>query len=82
MNPAILQAYSGLYSSELIERDAMENFFSFDLNRDGVISLEEAMMEGIGINNNGTVDKFKQVDVNHDGFVQPAEFDLPLLSPS
>ena len=76
--PAILQAYSGLYSSELIERDAMENFFSFDLNRDGLISLEEAM-EGTGSINNGTLDEFKQVDVNNDGLVQPAEFDQSLV---
>ena len=74
MNPAISQAYSGLYSSQLIERDVMENFFSFDLNRDGLISLEEAMETG-----NGTVDEFKKVDVDDDGFVQPSEFDLSLV---
>ena len=77
MNPAILQAYSGLYSSQLIERNAMENFFSFDLNRDGLISLEEAM--GGSDSSNSTVDEFKQVDVNNDGLVQPSEFDLSLV---
>ena len=76
VNPAILQAYSGLYSSQLIERDGMENFFSFDLNRDGLISLEEVMETG---KSNGTVDEFKQVDVNNDGLVQPSEFDLSLV---
>ena len=78
VNSAISQAYSGLYSSELIERDAMENFFSFDLNRDGLISLDEAM-DGTGSSNNGTLDEFKQVDVNNDGLVQLAEFDLSLV---
>ena len=76
MNPAISQAYSGLYSSQLIERDVMENFFSFDLNRDGLISLDEAMETG---KSNGTVDEFKKVDVNNDGFVHPSEFDLSLV---
>ena len=76
MNPAISQAYSGLYSSQLIERDVMENFFSFDLNRDGLISLDEAMETG---KSNGTVDEFKKVDVDDDGFVQPSEFDLSLV---
>ena len=76
VNPAIPQAYSGLYSSQLIERDVMENFFSFDLNRDGLISLDEAMETG---KSNGTVDEFKKVDVDDDGFVQPSEFDLSLV---
>ena len=75
VNSAILQAYSGLYS-QLIERDALENFFSFDLNRDGLISLDEAMEIG---GSNGTVDEFKKVDVNNDGFVHPSEFDLSLV---
>ena len=70
----ISQAYGGLYG-HLIERDAMENFFSFDLNRDGLISLEEAMENS---NSNDTVVEFKQVDVDHDGFVHPSEFDLSL----
>ena len=60
-----------------IERDAIENFFSFDLNRDGLISLEEAL-GGTG-KSNVTVDEFKQVDVNNDGFVHPSEFDLSLV---
>ena len=72
---AISQAYSGLYD-HLIERDAMENFLSFDLNRDGLISLEEAMET---IRSNGTVDEFKKVDVDNDGFVHPSEFDLSLV---
>ena len=75
MKLAISQAYSGLYD-HLIERDAMENFLSFDLNRDGLISLEEAMET---IRSNSTVDDFKEVDVNNDGFVHPSEFDLSLV---
>ena len=75
MKLAISQAYSGLYD-HLIERDAMENFLSFDLNRDGLISLEEAMET---IRSNGTVDEFKKVDVDNDGFVHPSEFDLSLV---
>ena len=73
MKLAISQAYSGLYN-HLIERDAMENFFTFDLNRDGLISLEEAMESS-----NGTIDGFKQVDINNDGFVRPSEFDDSLV---
>ena len=74
MHLAISQAYSILYD-QLIERDAMENFFSFDLNQDGVISWEEAMK----FNGNGTMDGFKQVDVDNDGFVLPSEFDSSLI---
>ena len=72
---AISQAYSGLYS-RLIERDAMENFLTFDLNWDGLISLEEAM-ETRG--NNDTTIEFKQVDVDNDGYVHPSEFDQSLV---
>jgi len=42
----------------------MGNFFSFDLNRDGLISLEEVMMEGTG---NGTVHTAPE-------WCQPAKF--------
>ena len=75
MSLAISQAYSGLYS-RLIERDAMENFLTFDLNRDGLISLEEAM-ETRG--NNDTIIEFKQVDVDNNGYVHPSEFDQSLV---
>ena len=75
MRIAISEAYSGLYGG-LIERDAMENFLTFDLNRDGLISLEEAM-ETRG--NNDTIDEFKQVDVDKDGYVHPSEFDQSLV---
>ena len=75
MKLIILQAYSELYD-HLIERDAMENFLSFDLNLDGLISLEEAMET---IRSNDTIDEFKQVDVDNDGFVHPSEFDLSLV---
>ena len=74
MHLAISQAYLGLYPN-LIEQDAMENFFSFDQNRDGLISLEEAREAN---SSNETEDAFKQVDVDNDGFVQPSEFDLSL----
>ena len=53
----------------------MENFFSFDLNQDGLISLEE-VTESYG--SNGTEDGFKQVDLDKDGFVRPSEFDFSL----
>ena len=72
---AVSQAYGELYS-HLIERHAMENFLAFDLNRDGMISLEEAMDSS---SSNGTVAQFEQVDVNNDGFIQPSEFDLSLV---
>ena len=72
---AVSQVYSGLYS-HLLERDAMENFLSFDLNRDGLISWAEAM-ETSG--SNATIGQFKEVDLDNDGFVQPSEFDLSLV---
>ena len=53
----------------------MENFLSFDLNRDGLISLKEAMERR---NSNDTIVEFKKVDVDNDGFVHPSEFDLSL----
>ena len=53
----------------------MENFFSFDLNRDGLVSLEE-VRESYG--SNGTEEGFKQVDTDKDGFVHPSEFDFSL----
>ena len=75
MHDPIAQAYTGLYPNDLIEKAAMENFFNFDLNLDGLISLEEAI-ERIGCN--GTEEGFKQVDLDKDGFVKPSEFDLSL----
>ena len=75
MHEPISQAYSGLYPEYLIEQAAMEIFFSFDLNQDGLISLEE-VTESYGTN--GTEDGFKQVDVDNDGFVKPSEFDFSL----
>ena len=59
----------------LIEQAAMENFFSFDQNRDGMISLEEAIEAN---SSNGTEEGFDQADANNDGFVRPSEFDLSL----
>ena len=73
---AISQAYSELYGGHMIERNAMENFFSFDLNRDGLISLEEAMVTN---KSSATIEEFKQVDENKDGFVHPSEFDASLI---
>ena len=69
---AISKAYRELYG-EMIYRAAMENFFSFDLNRDGLISLEEAMVT------NATEEDFKKVDKDNDGLVHPAEFDASLI---
>ena len=54
---------------------AMENFFSFDLNWDGLVSLEK-VAESCG--NNGTEEGFKQVDTDRDGFVEPSESDFSL----
>ena len=53
----------------------MENFFSFDLNSDGLISLEEVMGRK---ESNNTEEGFKQVDLDKDGFVKPSEFDFSL----
>ena len=75
MHDPIAQAYTGLYPDNLIEKAAMENFFSFDLNLDGLISLEE-VIEIYG--SNGTEEGFKQADLDRDGFVKPSEFDLSL----
>ena len=72
LSSAISKAYRELYG-EKIERAAMENFFSFDLNRDGLISLEEAMVT------NATEEDFKKVDKDNDGLVHPAEFDASLI---
>ena len=76
MHEPILQAYSGLYPNNLIDQAAMENFYSFDLNQDGLISLEE-VTESFGTNS--TEDGFKQVDLDKDGFIQPSEFNFSLV---
>ena len=64
---AVIEAYSGGHISHLVNLPAMENFFSFDLDKDGLISFEEAIVED-----------FKDVDVDNDGFVHPSEFDFSL----
>ena len=69
-----MEAYSGLYPSHLIEQPAMEKFFSFDVNLDGLISLEEVMET----NGSNKTEGFKDVDLDKDGFVKPSEFDLSL----
>ena len=71
---SISRAYGELYS-HMLERPAMHHFFTFDLNRDGRISLEEAMLT-----TNGTKEEFKLVDEDNDGHVHPEEFDSSLLS--
>ena len=71
---SISRAYRELYS-QMLERPAMHNFFTFDLNRDGRISLEEAMLT-----TNGTKEEFNLVDEDNDGHVHPEEFDSSLLS--
>ena len=71
---SISRAYGELYS-HMLERPAMHNFFTFDLNRDGRISLEEAMLT-----TNGTKEEFNLVDEDNDGHVHPEEFDSSLLS--
>ena len=52
MDEAIMRAFSNL-----IELLAMENFLNFDLNQDGLVSLEEAMGSLKGSNN--TMEEFK-----------------------
>ena len=71
---SISRAYGELYS-QMLERPAMHHFFTFDLNRDGRISLEEAMLT-----TNGTKEEFKMADEDNDGHVRPEEFDSSLLS--
>ena len=51
----------------------MEKFLHFDLNRNGLISFEEANRS------KATIEQFKQVDANNDGFVHPSEFDASLI---
>ena len=75
LHESISQAYNELYPKNLIEQAAMENFFSFDLNSDGLISLEEVMGRK---ESNNTEEGFKQVDLDKDGFVKPSEFDFSL----
>ena len=66
----ILEAeYAGGIYNHLMDQKAMETFLNFDLNKDGQISREEA---------NATLEEFKQVDENNDGFVQPGELDISL----
>ena len=69
----ISQVYGELYD-HLIDRHEMEHFLRFDLNRDGLVSFEEA-------NNsiNATIEEFAEIDTNKDGFVHPAEFDESLI---
>ena len=75
-----LKAYGGIYDHDLIECDAMGYFLSFDLNRDGLISLEEAMKTSRSSSNSSSfLDEFKKVDVDNDGFVRPSEFDISLV---
>ena len=69
----ISQVYGELYD-HLVDRHEMEHFLRFDLNRDGLVSFEEA-------NNsiNATIEEFAEIDTNKDGFVHPAEFDESLI---
>ena len=69
---SISQAYGELYS-QMHQRPAMHHFFTFDLNQDGRISLEEAMLA-----TNGTEEEFKLADEDNDGHVRPEEFDSSL----
>ena len=75
LHNSLMEAYSGLYPSNLIDQAAMEKFFSFDTNLDGLISLQEVMEKN---GSNETEEGFKQVDLDKDGFVKPSEFDLSL----
>ena len=69
---AIPQAYGQLYA-DMIQSHEMENFVCFDLNRDGLVSFDKANRS------NATIEEFKQVDANNDGFVHPSEFDASLI---
>ena len=71
---ALIEAYSGLYS-HLVDLPALENFLAFDLDKDGLISFEEAILTTDNIT---TAEGFKGVDIDNDGFVRPGEFDLSL----
>ena len=68
---ATSQAYGELYA-DMIESHEI-NFFCFDFNRDGLVSFEEANRS------NATIEEFKQVDANNEGFVHPSEFDASLI---
>ena len=50
----------------------MTPFSSFVLNKDGEISLQEAINNS---RSNDTIKEFKQVDVDNEGFLHPSEFD-------
>ena len=71
---SISEAYGELYG-QMHQRPAMHHFLTFDLNRDGRISLEEAMLT-----TNGSKEEFNLVDEDNNGHVHPQEFDSSLLS--
>ena len=52
----------GHLHNHLLDVPAMENFLGFDLNKDGLISLEEAMMTTDNIT---TFDEFNEVDIDY-----------------
>ena len=67
--PVLEAAYAGGLYDHLMEHRAMETFLKFDLNKNGRISREET---------NDTLEEFKLVDENNDGFVLPGELDISL----
>ena len=71
---AVIEAYGHLYN-HLLGVPAMENFLGFDLDKDVLISLEEAIMTTDNITR---FDEFNEVDIDNNGFVCPEEFDSSL----
>ena len=70
----MIEAYGHLYN-HLLDVSAMENFLGFDLNKDGLVSLEEAIMTTDNIT---TFDEFNELVIDNNGFVCPEEFDSSL----
>jgi len=63
--------YTDLYA-HLIGVKALERFYQFDTNKDGLITLGEVLVRNI------TIDGFNSVDLNKDGIIVPAEIDSSL----
>ena len=61
---AVIEAYGHL-CKHLLDEPAMENFLGFDLNKDGLISLAEAIMTTDKIT---TFDEFNEIDIDNNVF--------------
>eukprot|EP00092_Neocalanus_flemingeri_P020180 GFUD01021851.1.p1 GENE.GFUD01021851.1~~GFUD01021851.1.p1 ORF type:complete len:149 (+),score=38.67 GFUD01021851.1:51-497(+) len=68
----LMEDYKEKYG-HLIGLPELDLFYTFDIDKDGFINIEEARASL-----NVTLNAFNEVDTNRDGFIQPAEFDSSL----